>query len=328
MIHSYIITGFLGVGKSSLLTNTIKNHFQDKQVAVVVNEFGEIGVDQNILKNVHSDVIEISEGCICCTMAQEFESGVIEIINKYNPEILFIETSGAAEPFPVFMSLQNLGIAVDGVICVVDAKNYHSYMDNPTAKYQVGGSNILVLNKTDLVTDKELTEAKRDITAYKEKHNIKNTLTGQTVFNSYFVHMAEQGIVGEEVFEGSYQIEEIVGLAHAYQDHDHAHDKIDREVGHLSQEIHFHDLDALLKSLPTNIYRVKGMVKTQDVPTPLIVNYSFGNVSFEELAVYEGESLLVFIGEKIDEDVKALSEQFRFLDVVHDHHAHDHSHDH
>ena len=90
MIHSYIITGFLGVGKSSMLKNTILNHFQDKQIALIVNEFGEIGVDQNILKNVHSDVIEISEGCICCAMAEEFEEGVIEIMNKYNPEIIFV----------------------------------------------------------------------------------------------------------------------------------------------------------------------------------------------------------------------------------------------
>lgn len=82
-----------------------------------------------------------------------------------------------------------------------------------------------------------------------------------------------------------------------------------------------------MKSLPTNIYRVKGMVKTQDVPTPLIVNYSFGNVSFEELAVYEGESLLVFIGEKIDENVKALSEQFPFLSIAAAKHDHTHDHD-
>jgi G3E family GTPase len=316
MIHSFIITGFLGVGKSSMLTNTIKNHFTDKKVAIVVNEFGEIGVDQNILKNVHSDVIEISEGCICCQMAQEFESGVIEIIQKYEPEILFVETSGAAEPFPVFMSLQNLGLSVDGVICVVDAKNYDSYMHNPTAKFQVGGSNILVLNKTDLVDGEELEQAKRDITALKEEHDIKNTFTGQKVFNNYFVHTSEQGIVGKEVFEGTYQIDEIVGLAKDYHQHDHtSHDAIDRKVVHIMKEIMFNDVDELLNALPQNIYRVKGMVKTNDVPTPLVVNHSFGNTSFEEVADYEGESVLVFIGDNINEDVAELSGQFDFLNM-------------
>ncbi|MEA2048905.1 MAG: GTP-binding protein [Campylobacterota bacterium] len=328
MIHSYIITGFLGVGKSSMLTNTIKNHFADKNIALIVNEFGEIGVDQNILKNVHSDVIEISEGCICCTMAQEFEGGVIEIIGKYNPDIIFVETSGAAEPFPVFLSLQNLGLSVEGVICVVDAKNYPSYMDNPTAKYQVGGANIIVMNKTDLVNDEELGEAKKDIISLKEKHDIKNTMTGKKVFNNYFIHEAQQGIVGKEVFEGTYQIDEIIGLSKDYQNHDHTHDLIDRRVGHIYKDIMFNDLDALLNSLPKNIYRVKGMVKTVDVPTPLIVNYSFGNVSFEELADYEETSMLIFIGDTIDEDMHRLAHHFDFLTLLEHNHTDDHDHEH
>jgi len=284
MVHSFIITGFLGVGKSSMLTNTIKNHFHDKNIAIIVNEFGEVGVDQNILKNVHSDVIEISEGCICCQMSEEFESGVIEIIGKYDPDIIFVETSGAAEPFPVFMSLQNLAITVEGVICVVDAKNYGSYMHNATAKYQVGGSNIIVLNKSDLVNEEELAQAKKDITAVKEAHDIKNTMTGKKVFNSYFLHTAEQGILGKEVFEGVYQIDEIIGLANDYHQHSHKdHDMFEQKVIHISDKIIFNQLDELINSLPTNIYRLKGMIKTEDVPTPLIVNYSFGNVSFEEV---------------------------------------------
>lgn len=328
MIHSFIITGFLGVGKSSMLTNTIKNHFTDKQVAIIVNEFGEIGVDQNILKNVHSDVIEISEGCICCQMAEEFESGVLEIMNKYNPEIIFVETSGAAEPFPVFMSLQNLGISVDGVICVVDAKNYPSYMNNPTAKYQVGGSNIIVLNKTDLVNEEELSQAKTDIIEYKKKHDLKNTLTGKTVFNNYFLHEAQNGIVGKDVFEGTYDINEIVGIAENYHKHEHHdHDTIERKVVKIQKDIVFNDIDQILNILPDNIYRVKGMVRTTDVPTPLIVNYSFGNVSFEELHDYEGESILVFIGEGLDEEIELLS-KFEYLNILKNTHNHEHHHHH
>jgi len=65
MISSFIITGFLGVGKTTLLLNTVKNYFQDRKIAIIVNEFGEVGVDGKILKNVYSQVLEISEGCIC-----------------------------------------------------------------------------------------------------------------------------------------------------------------------------------------------------------------------------------------------------------------------
>jgi G3E family GTPase len=242
MIHSFIITGFLGVGKSSMLTNTIKNHFTDKKIALIVNEFGE-----------------------------------------------------------------------------------------------VGGSNILVLNKTDLVNDEELENAKRDMVLLKEKHNLKNTLTGQTVFNNYFLHTAEQGIVGKEVFEGAYQVDEMVDLAKGnFNSHEHGHDSIERKVVNISKDIMFNDIDVLLKTLPNNIYRAKGMVKVNDVPTPLIVNHSFGNTSFDELAEYEDDSVLVLIGENLDSDVQQLIEQFEFLTLVdynascdtdhdHDHHHHDHA---
>jgi len=329
MVYSFIITGFLGSGKSTLLKDTVKKHFKDKKIAIVVNEFGEIGVDQNILKNVHSDVIEISDGCICCQLAEEFESGVIEILNKYEPDILFVETAGVTEPFPVFLSLQNLGISIEGVICVCDVKNYASYMHNSTARYQIGGANIIVLNKTDLVNDLELAQAKKEIIEYKKEYDIKNTMTGKTVFNSFSLYPSEQGVVKKEVFEGVYQIDEIVGFAKDYKHHDHTHhDFISRHMARLESEIIFQDMDALLKALPKNIYRVKGVVKVKDVPNALIVNYSFGNVSFEELKDYKEESILVFIGENVNNDVDSLAKEFKFLKVQQNYSSHSHSHSH
>ena len=316
MIQSFIITGFLGVGKTTMLTNTVKEHFSDKKVAIIVNEFGDIGVDGNILKNVHSEVLEISEGCICCQLAQEFESGVIEIINKYNPEIIFVETSGASEPFPIFLSLQNLGISVEGVICVVDSKNLDSYKDNSTAKYQIGGSNIIVLNKTDLVNDDELETVKKDVIEIKEQYNIKNTLTGEMIFNNYVISNAEQGVLNKEVFEGVYKVDEIVGLAKDYEHLDHTtKDSITQKIAYLKDDIEFSDVDKVLKALPKSIYRVKGVVKVKDVPNPIVINYSFGNVSFEELDEYAQPSIMIFIGESINNDVNQLDEKFDFLTV-------------
>lgn len=316
MIQSFILTGFLGVGKTTMLTNTVKEHFSDKKVAIVVNEFGDIGIDGNILSNVYSQVLEISEGCICCQLAQEFESGVIEIINKYNPEIIFVETSGASEPFPIFLSLQNLGISVEGVICVVDSKNFDSYKENSTAKYQIGGSNILVLNKTDLVNAEELEAVKQNVIQIKQEYNIKNTLTGETIFNNYVINNAQQGIVNKEVFEGIYKIDEIVGLAKDYEHLDHTtQDSITQKVAYLKEGIEFNDVDEVLKNLPKSIYRVKGVVKVKDVPNPIVINYSFGNVSFEELETYTQPSIMIFIGESIDNDVNQLCERFDFLNV-------------
>ena len=299
-----------------MLTNTVKKHFSDKKIAIVVNEFGDVGVDSKILTNVHSEVLEISEGCICCKLAEEFESGVSEIINKYDPEIIFVETSGASEPFPIFLSLQNLGISVEGIICVTDAKNFDSYKDNSTAKYQLGGSNIIVLNKVDLVTNEELEDVKKEIITIKEQYNIKNNLTGKTIFNNYMVYNAEQGVVNKEVFEGVYEVDEIVGLAKDYKHHDHTtKDSITQKVAYLKENIEFNDIDAVLNSLPKSIYRLKGVVKTTDVSAPIFINYSFGDVSYEELNDYNEKSILIFIGEAIEDDVDLLIEKFDFLYV-------------
>ncbi|MDQ7042749.1 MAG: GTP-binding protein [Sulfurimonas sp.] len=316
MIQSFIITGFLGVGKTTMLTNTVKEYFGDKKVAIVVNEFGDIGIDGDILSNVYSEVLEISEGCICCQLSEEFESGVLEIINKYNPEIIFVETSGASEPFPIFMSMQNLGVTVEGIICVIDSKNLDSYKDNSTAKYQIGGSNIIVLNKTDLVTDEELAVVKQQVIEIKDSHNIKNNLTGETVFSSYVINEAQQGLVKKEVFEGVYKIDEIIGLAKDYQHLEHTQgDSITQQVAYLKEDIVFEDVDMILKNIPKNIYRVKGVVKVKDVANPIVINYSFGNVSFEELDEYPHPSIMIFIGEEILDDVTKLCEQFSYINI-------------
>jgi len=313
-MHSFVITGFLGVGKTTMLTQTVTRYFGDKKIAIVVNEFGDVGIDSKILTNVHSEVLEISEGCICCKLAEEFESGVTEILRKYDPDILFVETSGASEPFPIFLSLQNLGIPVEGIICVCDAKNFDSYSDNATAKYQLGGSNIIVLNKTDLVDDVELARVTDAVTAVKEQYNIKNNLTGETIFDRYMIHHADHGLVGREAFEGVYAIEEIAGMARDYSRPDHTvRDAITQKAAYLKADIAFSDIDELLSSLPKNIYRVKGVVKTQDVPAPLLVNYAFGNVSFQELPEYDADSILIFIGDSIENEVAALCERFPFL---------------
>ncbi|NOR56203.1 MAG: GTP-binding protein, partial [Sulfurovum sp.] len=302
--------------KTTMLTNTVKEHFADKKVAIVVNEFGDIGIDGNILSNVYSEVLEISEGCICCQLAEEFESGVLEIIEKYQPEIIFVETSGASEPFPIFLSLQNLGISVEGVICVIDSKNLDSYKENSTAKYQIGGSNILVLNKTDLVSEAELAAAKQEVIDIKDEFNIKNTLTGKPVFNHYVINTAEQGVVNKEVFDGMFKLDEMIGLAKEYQHDDHtAKDSITQKVAYLKEGIEFADIDDVLNNIPKSIYRVKGVVKVKDVPTPLVINYAFGNISFDELEVYDEPSIMIFIGEYIDADVTKLCDAYDFLNM-------------
>ncbi|RMA97116.1 CobW family GTP-binding protein [Hydrogenothermus marinus] len=301
-MHSFIITGFLGTGKTTLLINNIKKYFKDKKIAIVVNEFGEVGVDGQILKNVYSEVLEISEGCICCKLSAEFEKGVKEIIKDYNPEIIFIETSGTSEPFPIFLSLQNLGISVEGIICVIDAKNFNSYKDDATAKYQIGGSNIIVLNKIDLIEEKQLESLEKEVREIKEKYNIKNILTGEVIFKNYVIYKTKFGILPKEIFDGIYKIDEIIKIAQENVETGVFQSKhnFSQRIIYLPDNFSFEDIDKILSNIPNNIFRIKGIIKAKDVPTPLVVNYSFGDLSFSELPSYEGKSFLVFIGSNLE----------------------------
>jgi hypothetical protein len=162
----------------------------------------------------------------------------------------------------------------------------------------------------------ELEAVKKDVIQLKEEYNIKNTLTGKTIFNNFVINNAQQGLVSKEVFEGIYKVDEIVGMAKEYEHLDHtAEDSITQKVAYLKEDIVFNDVDEVLRSLPKSIYRVKGVVKVKDVPNPIVINYSFGNESFEELEEYAQPSIMIFIGQAIDNDVNLLCEKFDFLNV-------------
>jgi G3E family GTPase len=182
MLPAFVITGFLGSGKTTLLINSARTHFKGRRTAVIVNELGKVGVDGKVLENAYSSVLELPEGCICCTLHAEFEKAIGEIKQKYDPEVLFVETSGSAEPLPVMFNLKSLGFSVDGVLCVIDAKNFEKYSSESTALYQLGGSNIAVINKIDLVSEEELKNLERKVLELWEKYTVKNVFTGERIF--------------------------------------------------------------------------------------------------------------------------------------------------
>lgn len=122
--------------------------------------------------------------------------------------------------------------------------------------------------------------------------------------------------MNKEVFDGIYKVEDVVKLAEDFKHLDHTiKDSLTQKVAYLNDDIVFDDVDAILENIPKNIYRVKGVIKVKDVPNAIFVNYSFGDVSFEELPDYEGKSLLIFIGEDIDSNVASLCQKYDILNL-------------
>ena len=159
-----VLTGFLGAGKTTLL-NRILTADHGRRVAVIVNEFGEVGIDHHLLISSDQEVVEMSNGCICCTVRGDLLRslfGLLEHREKF--DTLMIETTGLADPAPVVQSFFideriKSQYQLNGVVTVVDAKHIFQQLSNsPEAKEQIAFADMVLLNKTDLINPEDLPE--------------------------------------------------------------------------------------------------------------------------------------------------------------------------
>src|ERR1700738_3413445 len=166
-----VITGYLGSGKTTLL-NKILTETHGKRYAVIVNEFGEVGIDNDLIVNAEEEIFEMNNGCICCTVRGD----LIRILNglmrrKGKLDGIIVETTGLADPAPVAQTFfvddeVKSNSRLDAIVTVVDAKHLLARLaDSHEAEEQVAFADVIVLNKTDLVTPEELNRVEASIRA-------------------------------------------------------------------------------------------------------------------------------------------------------------------
>ena len=148
-----LISGYLGAGKTTLLKHILKH--TDKKVAVLMNEFGEVGIDTKEIQKENINVKELLEGCVCCSLQGELEAGLKEIIDNYAPEVIIVETTGIAEADNLVVDIKDVDfVKLDVVITVVDADIMLRFPDvKGSAKIQIEAADLILLNKVDLVDD-------------------------------------------------------------------------------------------------------------------------------------------------------------------------------
>jgi G3E family GTPase len=159
-----VLTGFLGAGKTTLL-NRILTADHGRRVAVIVNEFGEVGIDHHLLISSDQEIVEMSNGCICCTVRGDLLRSLFQLLEHRNKfDTLMIETTGLADPAPVVQSFFvderiKHEYQLNGVVTVVDAKHIFQQLGNsPEAKEQIAFADMVLLNKTDLINPEDLPE--------------------------------------------------------------------------------------------------------------------------------------------------------------------------
>src|SRR5499427_5283706 len=174
-----VLTGYLGAGKTTLL-NRILSEPHGQKFAVIVNEFGEIGIDNDLVVGADEEVFEMNNGCICCTVRGDLVriiDGLMRRKGKF--DAIIVETTGLADPAPVaqtFFMDDNVGrkAKLDAVVTVADAKWLQDRLkDAPEAKNQIAFADVILLNKTDLVEPDALSEVEariRGINPYAKLH--------------------------------------------------------------------------------------------------------------------------------------------------------------
>ena len=163
-----VLTGYLGAGKTTLL-NRILTHEHGLKVAVIVNEFGEVGIDNQLVIDTDEEIFEMNNGCICCTVRGDLIRIISNLMRRRHKfDHLVIETTGLADPAPVIQTFfvdedMREQMQLDAVVTVVDAKHIWEHWDSSEAQEQIAFADVILLNKTDLVTPEQLDELEKRI---------------------------------------------------------------------------------------------------------------------------------------------------------------------
>ena len=248
-----VLTGYLGAGKTTLL-NRILSEPHGKKYAVIVNEFGEIGIDNDLVVGADEEVFEMNNGCICCTVRGDLIrilDGLMRRKGKF--DAIIVETTGLADPAPVaqtFFVDDAVGAKtkLDAVVTVADAKWLKDRLrDAPEAKNQIAFADVILLNKTDLVTDADLREIEARIRGINPYANI---------------HRTERCAIplAEVLDRGAFDLDRILDIEPQFldaaddheHDHDHAHGDGDHHHHAHGGLKHYHDEEMQSLSLASD----------------------------------------------------------------------------
>jgi G3E family GTPase len=240
-----IITGFLGSGKTTLLNHILSNQ-QGLKTAVLVNEFGEIGIDNELIINTGDDgnMVELNNGCVCCTINNDLVEAVYKVLERQDQiDYLVVETTGLADPLPVALTFLGTELRdmtrLDSIVTVVDAENFSLDLFNSQAAYsQISYGDIILLNKADLVEEAHLDILEVRIRDMKEGARILRTTKAQVplpAILSVGLFESDQYFAPKDAQPAATSQPATQHPAHEHHDPDHDHD------AHASHAAHDHD---------------------------------------------------------------------------------------
>lgn len=279
-ISMILIAGSLGSGKTTLLRHLVTR--ADRRIAILMNEFGEIAIDSKVVEGEHIRMTELAGGCVCCSLAGEFEEAVKEIVATVRPELIVVETTGVAEPDAVIFDVEdNLqGIRLDSVVVVADADLMVRFPDlGYVTTTQFEAADLLLLNKVDLVSPCQLDAVEAQLRRVNPDASVVRTLrcaldTG-LVFGA--VNTGQRPLRAPSSHSDLAEVDSF----------DFVSDRsVDREK-----------FERLAENMPKAVYRSKGFLRC--VEAAFLFNFAGGRWALEPFEADRTE--LVFIGRGAEE---------------------------
>jgi G3E family GTPase len=298
-----VLTGYLGAGKTTLL-NRILTHEHGKKVAVIVNEFGEVGIDNQLVIDTDEEIFEMNNGCICCTVRGDLIRIIGNLMKRRHKfDHLVIETTGLADPAPVIQTFfmdedMREQLELDAVVTVVDAKHIWQHWDADEAQEQIAFADVILLNKTDLVPPEQLDELEKRIRGMNAMAKIYRTRNSEVSMDA---------LLGVKAFDLNRALEidpEFLG------EDAHQHDETVSSVALVAEDALDGDklnnwMGELLQTQGPDIFRMKGILNIAGEDNRFV--FQGVHMLFDgkpDRPWKEGETRkneLVFIGRNLDE---------------------------
>lgn len=306
-----VITGYLGAGKTTLL-NRILTYEHGKKVAVIVNEFGEVGIDNQLVIDADEEIFEMNNGCICCTVRGDLIRIVGNLMKRRHKfDHLVIETTGLADPAPVIQTFfvdedMREKITLDAVVTVVDAKHIQQHWEANEAQEQIAFADVILLNKTDLVSPEKLEKLENKIKAMNGMAKIYRTQNSELEMDA---------LLGVQAFNLDRALEvDPEFLNEAAHEHDETVKSFAIvESGALDGQKLDNWLGKLLQTRGVDIFRIKGILNIAGEDQRFIFQgvHMLFDGKLDRLWKKEEnrKNELVFIGRNLDE--AQLREDFR-----------------
>jgi G3E family GTPase len=297
-----ILTGFLGSGKTTLLRHVLDHGLRGHRVAVIMNELGEIGIDGRVVTGLSAveKMVELSSGCLCCTIDDyRFDVAIQEIVDTVRPDLIVIESTGVAHPEPLARRVLAAGLGLDAIVTVVDAANLERHLaESDAVRAQIEAADFLILNKTDLVAPAALERTDRRLARLNPRASRQRAERGAV--DARLLFATGVGTLRAAAPAGGHLVQ----------------DGIETVTYRSARPLDQRRFERVLGGLPRQVLRAKGVVRLAGRDRPCLFNYTCGRWDLDWLPLPDlGETQAVFIGRELGRHAPRLCERLSACEV-------------